>query len=127
VNLLLSVPTGVLVDERVVKVVAEADFGSFAMLPRHADVVALLVPGLLAYHTEDGEEVFVAVDHGVMVKTGAQVRAACQRAVVAGALGNAEAVMRERFAQRSEQQKRVRSALIQLESQVLQNVAELRR
>lgn len=126
-NLLLSVPTGVLVDEPVVKVIAEADFGSFALLPEHADIAALLVPGLLAYHLEDGREIFVAVDHGLLVKTGVHVRAACQRAVVAGDLGTAEETVRERFKVRTDTEKRARRALIQLESEILKRVVELRR
>lgn len=125
-KLLVSVPSGVLVDEPVTKVVAEADFGSFAMLPEHADVAALLLPGLLAYHLHDGSEVFVAVDHGLLVKTGKQVRVACQRAVVAGDLGSAEATVRERFRLRTENEKRARTALIQLETAILRRVGELR-
>lgn len=125
-RLLLSVPTGVLVNEQVTKVLAESDFGSFAMLEEHADITALLVPGLLAYHLPDGREVFAAVDHGLLVKTGDQVRAACQRAVVAGDLGSAEETVRERYKVRSENEKRARSALIHLEAEILKRVGELR-
>lgn len=125
-KLLLSVPAGVLVDLPVSKVVAEADFGSFALLPRHADVAALLVPGLLAYHLEDGSEVFVALDHGLLVKVGEQVRVACQRAAVAGSLGAAEQTVREQFQVRSEKEKRARTALIHLEGEILRRASELR-
>ena len=124
-NLLLSVPAGVIINEPVVKVIAEADIGSFALLPAHADVVALLVPGLLAYYLEDGREVFVAVDHGLLVKTGGQVRVACQRAVLAGDLGSAGETVRERFKVRSETEKDARRALIQLESEILKRIGEL--
>lgn len=124
-NLLLSVPAGVIINEPVVKVIAEADIGSFALLPAHADVVALLVPGLLAYYLEDGREVFVAVDHGLLVKTGGQVRVACQRAVLAGDLGTAGETVRERFNVRSETEKDARRALIQLESEILKRIGEL--
>ena len=125
-NLRSAGPTGVLVDEPAVKVIAEADYGSFAVLPEHADVVTLLVPGLLAFHRADGQEVFVAVDHGLLVKTGSQVRAACQRAVVAGNLGDAEATVRDRYKVRTDTEKRARSALIQLETEILKRVGELR-
>ncbi len=125
-RLLLSVPTGVLIDEQVTRIATESDFGSFAMLRQHADIAALLVPGLLSYHLQDGSEVFAAVDHGLLVKTGDQVRAACQRAVVAGDLGTAEATVRERFKVRSENQKQARTALIHLESEILRRVGQLR-
>lgn len=124
-RLLLSVPAGVLVDKPVSKVLAEADFGSFALLPNHADIACLLLPGLLAYHDTDGKEVFVAVDHGLLVKVGDDVRAACQRAVVAGDLGSAEATVREQYRVHSESEKRARTALLHLEGEILRRVGEL--
>lgn len=125
-KLVLSVPTGVLVDTSVSKLVAESDRGAFCVLPRHADTATLLVPGLLAYWGVDGDEVIVAVDDGVLVKTGEQVRVACQRAVVAGDLGSAEATVRERFQTQSEHEKRARSALLRLEADILRRLGELR-
>lgn len=125
-RLLLSVPTGVLMDRSVAKIIAESDVGSFALLPQHADVAALLVPGLLAYYLEDGREVFVAVDHGLLVKAGPQVRVACQRAVIAGDLGSAEEMVRERFKVRTDTEKQARRALVQLEGEILKRVRELR-
>ncbi|HLV11307.1 MAG TPA: F0F1 ATP synthase subunit epsilon [Trueperaceae bacterium] len=121
-RLLLSVPTGVLVDEAVTKVSAESDRGSFTMLPRHADGAVLLVPGLLSYVTAAGEEVFVAVDEGVMVKAGPEVRAACRRAVVAGALESAEAALAERLRSQDEHEKRAKAALLRLEAEVLRRL-----
>ena len=121
-RLLLSVPTGVLVDEAVTKVSAESDRGSFTMLPRHADGAVLLVPGLLSYVTAAGEEVFVAVDEGVMVKAGPEVRAACRRAVVAGALERAEAALAERLRSQDEHEKRAKAALLRLEAEVLRRL-----
>ena len=48
-RLTVLLPTEILVDEEVVKVVAEAQNGSFCLLPRHIDFVAALVPGLLSF------------------------------------------------------------------------------
>ncbi len=126
-NLLLTVPSGVLVDENVVKIAAESDFGAFVMLRHHADTAVLLVPGLLSYYLADGREVFVAVDQGVLVKAGDQVRAACQRAVVTVDLEGAQETVREQFQVQSEREKRARTALIRLEADILKRVGELRR
>jgi alternate F1F0 ATPase F1 subunit epsilon len=126
VRLLLSQQSGVLVDASVRKIIAESDRGSFCLLPRHADTATVLVPGLLAYTDEAGEEVIVAVDEGVLVKVGEQVRVACQRAVVAGDLGSAEATVRERFQTQSEREKRARSALLRLEADIMRRLGELR-
>ena len=48
-KLTVLLPTEILVDEEVAKVVAEAQNGSFCLLPRHIDFVAALVPGLLSF------------------------------------------------------------------------------
>jgi F-type H+-transporting ATPase subunit epsilon len=114
------------VDADVRKVVAESQAGSFCVLPRHADGTTLLVPGLLSYVDDAGAETFVAIDHGVLVKAGDVVRAACQRAVVAGDLGQAEATVRERFRVQSDREKRARSALLRLEADILRRLGELR-
>jgi F-type H+-transporting ATPase subunit epsilon len=126
VRLLVTVPSGVLVDTETRKVVAESQRGSFCLLPRHADVATLIVPGLLIYRTEEDEEVIVAVDQGVLVKAGDTVRVACQRGTVAGDLGDAEATVRERFRVQSEREKRARSTLLRLEADILRRLGELR-
>lgn len=125
-KLLLSVPTGVLLDTCVRRVSAESDRGSFTMLPRHADTALLLRPGLLSYVDEEGSEVFVAVDEGVLVKAGPAVRVACQRAVVAGALEDARSALARHLHERSEHERKSRAVLMALEADVLRRLGELR-
>ena len=55
-------PTEVVVDEPVTKIVAEAVNGSFCLKPRHTDFLTSLVPGLLSFTTLDDVENFLAVD-----------------------------------------------------------------
>lgn len=125
-RLLLTVPSGRLVDQSVSRMSAESTHGAFTILERHADTVLLVVPGLLSFHDAEGHETFVAVDHGVLVKAGPQVRVACQRAVVGGDLGSAEDAVRSRFLAQDEGEKRARTALLRLEAEILRRVAELR-
>ncbi|NLD55624.1 MAG: F0F1 ATP synthase subunit epsilon [Burkholderiaceae bacterium] len=125
-TLLLSVPTGVVLDVPVTKVSGESDRGSFTLLPRHADGAMLLRPGLLSYVGEDGAEVFVAVDEGVLVKAGEQVRVACMRAVVAGDLEGARSALARHLRERSEHERKARSVLMALEADVLRRLGELR-
>ena len=65
----------------VTRIVAETLEGSFGLLPHRLDCVAALVPGILIYQTESGGEVLVAVDEGVLVKTGADVLVSVRRAI----------------------------------------------
>jgi F-type H+-transporting ATPase subunit beta len=55
--------------------------GSFGLLPQRLDCVAALVPGILIYETASDGEVFVAVDEGVLVKTGPDVLVSVRRAI----------------------------------------------
>lgn len=125
-KLLLSVPTGVVVDTQVARLSGESDRGSFTLLPRHADGAMLLRPGLFSYVDEDGAEVFVAVDEGVVVKAGNDVRVACQRAVVAGDLQDARSALMRHLHERSEHERKARSVLRALEADVLRRLGELR-
>ncbi len=67
-RLKLLLPSQILIDEPVRKIIAEAGNGSFCLEPRHVDFVAALVPGLLMYVPETGGEVFIAVDEGILVR-----------------------------------------------------------
>lgn len=125
-NLLLTVPTEVLLDEPVVKVVAESEAGSFCLLPRHLDLATVVVPGLLTAVRPDGGELVVAVDHGVLVKVGGDVRVACQRAFVASDADDAARAVRERFRLTSEREKHARAVLARLEGDVVRRLADLR-
>jgi len=66
-------PTEVLLDEPVTKVIAEAQNGSFCLLPRHIDFVSALAPGILVFFTQKNEEQYVAVDKGILIKCGREV------------------------------------------------------
>ena len=61
------------VEENVSRIVVETPEGSFGLLPRRLDCVAALVPGILSFQSETQGEVFLALDAGVLVKTGQTV------------------------------------------------------
>jgi F-type H+-transporting ATPase subunit epsilon len=61
--------------------------GSFGLLPHRLDCVAALAPGILIYETEAEGEVYVAVDEGVLVKTGPDVLVSVRRAIRGTDLG----------------------------------------
>ena len=46
-RLKLLIPTRVVIDQPVTKVIADGEHGSFCLLAHHVDFLALLVPGLL--------------------------------------------------------------------------------
>jgi len=124
-RLKVLLPTEVLVDAVAVKVVAEAEDGYFGLLPRHVDFVAALTRGILAYETEAGEEVTLAVNEGTLVKCGRDVLVSTGEAVVGPDLeGLAEVIERE-FAVLDDRELRARSALTRLEAGTLRRFMEL--
>lgn len=122
-------PTGVLVDEAVSKVIAEAPNGAFCLLPRHIDFAAALVPGLLAYTRDAGtneDEVFLAVDEGVLVKRGAEVTVATRQAVQDDDLARLKLTLKAHFETLDEHEKQLRSSLARLEANFVRRFTELK-
>ena len=72
-ELKILLPAGVFLDTKAVRIVAEAGDGSFCLLPGHIDFVAGLVPGIFVYEDLNGEEIYLAVDEGAIVKYGTRV------------------------------------------------------
>ena len=82
-NLKILVPFQIFAERTgVSRIVAETREGSFGVLPRRLDCVAALVPGILVYEHEAEGEVYVAVDEGVLVKTGPEVRVSVRNAFI---------------------------------------------
>ena len=109
-KILLPFKTGV------VRVVVETRAGSFGLLPHRLDCVAALAPGILVFETEAGGEVCMAVDEGVLVKTGADVLVSVRNAIGGTDLGKLRAAVEQEFLNLDEQEKSVRSVLAKLES-----------
>ncbi len=110
----------------VARIVAETRQGSFGLLPQRLDCVAALAPGILIYETEAQGEVCVAVDEGVLVKTGPNVLVSVRRALGGTDLGRLrEAVEREFLAQHEDEQS-VRQVMVKLESGFLRRLAGFR-
>jgi F-type H+-transporting ATPase subunit epsilon len=124
-NLKVLLPSEILMDEEVIKVVAEAENGSFCLLPRHVDFLAGLVPGLLAYVTPRGVEQFLAVDEGILVKCGPKVLVSTKNAVRGPELGSLEQTVDERFRVLEDREKTARSAFAKLEANFIRRFMEL--
>ena len=116
-------PSGVLLEQEAVKVVAEAQNGSFCLLPRHVDFVAALVPGILTLTSSEGEETFLAVDEGVLVKHGPEVLVSTWNALQ-GKLGELRQAVLAQFRERGEREQRARLALGRLEASLVHQILE---
>ena len=107
----------------VLRIVAETRDGSFGLLPHRLDCVAALGPGILIYQTHGEREVYVAVDEGVLVKTGFDVLVSVRRALAGTDLGRLRQAIEKEFLTLDEHEKDVRSVMTKLETGFLRRVA----
>jgi len=105
------------------RIVAETREGSFGILPHRLDCVTALAPGILIYETEREGEVYVAVDEGVMVKTGLDVLVSVRNAIGGTGLGQLLAAVEREFLNVDEREQRVRSVLARMESDFIRRFA----
>jgi F-type H+-transporting ATPase subunit epsilon len=123
-NLKILLPFQVFAEQTgVTRIVAEMREGSFGLLPHRLDCVAALVPGILIYQTKSGGEVLVAVDEGVLVKTGVDVRISVRRAIGGTDLGQLHAAVEKEFLTLDEDEQTVRTAVAKLETGFLRRFA----
>ncbi len=107
----------------VTRIVVETGAGSFGILPQRLDCVAALVPGILVYETEAQGETFVAVDEGVLVKTGPDVRISVRRAFAGTDLGQLHAAVTREFLSEDAQAQEMRAVMAKLETGFLRRFA----
>lgn len=124
-KLKVLLPDRVLVDEDAAKVVAEAENGSFCLLPRHVDFVAALTPGILSFVDERGREVFLALDEGVLVKQGHEVLVSTRRGVRGEQLGELRQLVEQQFQVMDEYEVKARSAMAKIEAGFVRRFLDL--
>jgi F-type H+-transporting ATPase subunit epsilon len=107
----------------VLRIVAESRTGSFGLLPHRLDCVAALAPGILVFETAEEGEVCLAVDEGILVKTGTDVLISVRNAIGGTDLGQLRAAVNQEFLDLDEQEKSVRSVLAKLESGFIRRFA----
>ena len=108
----------------VTRIVARSSEGSFGLLPHRLDCVAALVPGILIFETEAEGEVYMAVDEGVLVKSGMDVQISVRNAIAGTDLSMLHEAINQEFLNLDDQEKQVRSVLAKLESGFIRRFAE---
>ena len=125
-NLKVLLPFQVFAEEgSVLRIVAETREGSIGLLPHRLDCVAALVPGILIYETQSDGEVYVAVDEGVLVKTGTDVLVSVRHAVRGSDLGQLRTLIEKEFLALNEEEQGVRSVMAKLETGLVHRLAML--
>lgn len=124
-NLKILLPFQIFTEKKdVSRIVAETRGGSFGLLPHRLDCVAALEPGILTYETETEGEVYVAVDEGVLIKTGTEVLVSVRNAIVGTDLSQLREAVEREFLTLDEKEQSIRSVMAKLESGLVRQLAE---
>lgn len=125
-TLRVLLPFEVFADEvGVTRIVAETAQGSFGVLPHRLDCVTALVPGIVSFDAEAQGETFLAVDEGVLVKTGSVVVISVRRAIRGTDLARLRDAVEQEFLTLDAQEHAMRSAMARLESGFLRRFTTL--
>lgn len=125
-TLKVLLPFEIFADEKAVRsIVVETEQGSFGLLPQRLDCVAALVPGILSCEVDGQDEMFLALDAGVLVKTGNVVLISVRRALRGNDLAGMRDAVEKEFLTLDSQEEDMRTAMDRLETGFLRRFAAL--
>jgi F-type H+-transporting ATPase subunit epsilon len=123
-NLKVLLPFQIFAEKNdVLRIIAETGEGSFGLLPQRLDCVAALSPGILIYETKGEGEVYLAIDEGVLVKTGPDVLVSVRRALAGIDLSQLRTRVEKEFLTLDENEQSVRVVMAKLETGFIRRFA----
>jgi F-type H+-transporting ATPase subunit epsilon len=93
-------------------------------LPKHIDFVTALVPGVMTFQPCGKPEEYLAVDHGILVKCGADVSVSTRNAVRGADLTQLKQAVESQFLAREEREKAARAYEARLEADLVRHLME---
>jgi F-type H+-transporting ATPase subunit epsilon len=125
-HLRIRVPSEIFWDvEDVSRLVAETENGCFGIWPHRLDCVAVLVPSVLVFQLDNLQEQFIAVDEGVLIKIGPDVKISVRNAAGGGSLDMLRASLAHEDGWRKKSENASRKYLNQLEGQFFKRFWEM--
>jgi len=124
-NLRILVPYMVFTERtNITRIVAETDTGSFGFLPNRLDCVAVLVPGIFIFETEGQGEAYLAIDEGILIKSGTDVLVSVRNAIEGSGLATLRHAVEREFLRSNAQEQSVRQVMAKMESGFIRRFAE---
>ncbi len=124
-HLRILLPSEVFADKPdVVRITANTSAGSLGLLEHRLDCVAALVPGIMIYETRQDDVVYLALDEGVLVKTGADVLVSVRQAIGGEDLGKLRDAVKSTFLALDKEERSVREAVTKMEVGFIGRFAE---
>lgn len=127
-NLKILLPFQVYAEKTgIVRIVAETDEGSFGLLPNRLDCVAALIPGILVFEPEGESEAYLAVDEGILIKTGRDVLVSVRNAMEGTDLDTLREAVRDEFLNLDAHEQHMRRMMAKMESGFIRRFSEFYR
>jgi F-type H+-transporting ATPase subunit epsilon len=124
-RLKILIPFGIFADcPDAARIVAETCEGCIGILPHRLDCVTSLVPGILTYESQARGIIYVAVDAGVLVKTGSEVVVSVRRAIGGTDLNQLHESVKREFLTLDERERSVRAAMVKMETGLIGRLAD---
>jgi F-type H+-transporting ATPase subunit epsilon len=112
----ILLPFRVFVEKKgILGLLAESEEGAFGILPNRRDCVVGLCPGILSLKTSVETEEYIALDEGVLVKSGNQILISVRNAIGGVDLSDLHKAVEREFLHISEEEKSLRNTLAKLE------------
>ena len=124
-DLKVLLPDKIIWRGKVKKIIGEALNGSFCLLPAHIDFVTILVPGIFYTVSEDNVETYLAVNEGILIKTGSEVTVTTRNAVPGEDLDSLKKQVAQDFQKINEQDRHARNVLQKLEADFVRRFLDL--
>jgi len=124
-KLTVWLPSEVLLEKEVVRIKAKAENGWFGMLPKHVDFVTALVPSVLIFQAAGQPEEYLAIDHGILVKCGPQVKISTRNAVRGASLDELKKAVEAQFLAREDLEAKARGWEAKLETELVRRLLEV--
>ena len=114
-------------ESEVRQISVETSLGSVGFLPQRLDCAAVLVPGIMEYETTGSGIKFIALDEGILVKTGLVVTISVRNAIGGASLGELQDLVKKEFLELDEREKSIRSTMAKLESDFIHQFERFRK
>lgn len=127
-TLKILLPTGIFMEQmNITRVIAESEYGSFGLLPHRFDCLASLVPGILSFGSHRGDEKFIAIDEGVLVKTGLDVVISVRNAIGGDELKQLHRTVKDQFLNLDLEERNARKTMAKMESSFIKRLVEMKK
>jgi F-type H+-transporting ATPase subunit epsilon len=128
IHLKILLPFEVFLENKnVSRINVETINGFYGLLPNRLDCTASLKPGILTYETANEEKLYVALDEGILVKTGTSITISVRNAVGGVDLGELHQTLKNQFLILDEKEKNTRTTIAKLESGLIRQFDKLQK